>query len=122
MAPTQTNSQNRKTTPLLLSQKNKYITSRAAETSLTHYNSCIACKLQHPLYGCTVFKEMSHQKRLDLVIGSRRCYRCLDTHLAKNCTSKGTCKVCGGVKHHILLHPPKPTKEYIYSNFNPSVQ
>ena len=75
MAPTPTNSQYRKITPLLLSQKKKYTASRAAETPLKHVNPCIACKLQHPLHRCTVVNEMSYQKRLDVVTGSRRCYR-----------------------------------------------
>ena len=57
---------------------------------------------------------MSYQKRLGLVTGSRRCYCCLGTRMAKNCTSKETCKVCGGVKHHSLLHSPAPTKDNIY--------
>ena len=37
----------------------------------------------------------------------------LSTHLAENCISKETCKVCGRVNHHTLLHRPLPTKDYV---------
>ena len=95
MTPTQTNSPHRETTSLLLSQKMECTASRATETPLTHSNLCIACKLQHSLYRCTVINEISYQKRLDLVTGSLLV------------PSKGTSKVCGRVIHHT------PTKDNV---------
>jgi len=113
MAPTPTNLQHRKTTSLLLSQRMD-TASKAAETPLKHFNPCFAYKLQHSLYKCTVFSEISYQKRLVLITGSRRCCRCWNSHLVKNCSSKGTCKICGHINLHTLLHRPTVTKDNIF--------
>ena len=35
---------------------------------------------------------------------SRLCYRYLDRHPSEACSLKGSCKECGNITHHSLLH------------------
>ncbi|XP_062556914.1 uncharacterized protein LOC134221744 [Armigeres subalbatus] len=66
---------------------------------------CAACKQDHFLFQCEVFRNQTPHQRFDLVKRSNLCINCIKvTNLAKNCNS-GCCKYCQK-KHHTLLHLP----------------
>ena len=107
LVPIRSEPTQRKPKPLLLTHKKDPWPTRILQAPLP---TCIVCQQQHPIYKCPVFNEMHYTKRRDLINSSRRCYRCLGAHFSKNCSSKGTCKVCGRQGHHSLLHKPSSSR------------
>ena len=82
----------------------KSATSFASSTSEDAPN-CLLCKTQkHPLYACSQFKALPHDKMLSTVRSSNVCLNCLKPgHFSKNCTSNNQCRKCQK-PHHTLLH------------------
>ena len=64
----------------------------------------VVCNGSHPLYVWLNFKDMSEDDRSNSVQQSHKCFRCLGSHLSKDCTSQDSCKISGKVNHHTLLH------------------
>ena len=65
---------------------------------------CVVCESNHPVFLCTVFKELSIEDRWGKVKQNRLCYNCLSRgHSVSSCTSKGRCRKCNNT-HHTLLH------------------
>ena len=66
---------------------------------------CVVCKVEkHPLYACSKFKSLSHDKMLSTVRSSNLCLNCFKPgHISRNCTSLYHCKQCQK-PHHTLLH------------------
>ena len=87
---------------------NKPITSFTANVSDTT-TSCVVCKSEkHPLYVCTRFKGLTHDKMLSTVRSNNLCLNCLRPgHMSKNCTSIHRCRKCQK-PHHTLLHNEAP--------------
>ncbi|XP_055526953.1 uncharacterized protein LOC129719584 [Wyeomyia smithii] len=67
--------------------------------------ACAAChRGTHALSGCESFVKLSPKLRFNLVKRHGFCLNCLKpTHLLKDCTSAGSCRICN--KHHnTMLH------------------
>ena len=83
-------------------------TDRSSSRSSNKYpNFKIVCqfsKESHKLYACPKFLALDYNGKRELVQSSRRCFRCLGSHLIEDCRSTGSCKQCGRMNHHTLLH------------------
>ena len=66
---------------------------------------CILCKSdKHPLYTCTKFKALPHDKMVSTLKSNGLCLNCLRSgHFVRDCTSVHRCKKCQK-PHHTLLH------------------
>ena len=87
----------------------------AASTDSTT-SLCLACKTEkHPLYACTKFKSMPHDKKVATLKMNDLCMNCLGSgHFVRQCKSLHRCKKCQK-PHHTLFHvegqgetPPTP--------------
>ena len=67
--------------------------------------NCVICNNEkHPLYACSKFKNLPHDKMLAAVRSHNLCLNCFRPgHLSRNCTSLHRCKRCQK-PHHTLLH------------------
>jgi len=79
---------------------------------------CPLCSEHHFLWRCTKFMKASVKERLTIASNARLCFNCLrsKSHIAKDCTSQGRCKVDGCKRrHNSLLHytsrPASPTQD-----------
>ena len=76
-------------------------------------SQCVACETEkHPLYTCTKFKSMPHDKKVSTLKSNNLCMNCLGSgHFVRQCKSLHRCKKCQK-PHHTLLHidetPPTP--------------
>lgn len=61
---------------------------------------CIFCAKSHLSYNCD--QKMSAEKREKIVANRKRCFRCLGTHLFKQCRSNYKCTNCKGDHSAIL--------------------
>ncbi|XP_022827437.1 uncharacterized protein LOC111357108 isoform X1 [Spodoptera litura] len=78
--------------------------------------SCPLCKGHHFLFGCSQFKQMTVEKRIEKVSKfSNFCANCLHNgHETKSCRG-GACKYCQQ-KHNTMLHIHKgPTKDTVHT-------
>jgi len=68
--------------------------------------NCVFCDhVDHNIYQCQKFNELSVEKRHDIVVTRKLCFACLNpTHMVKACSSKGACCSCSSKQHHSLLH------------------
>ena len=67
----------------------------------------VTCKQNHPPWVCKAFKELSVQKRKELIGNTNRCYRCLAAgHHSKECPNARRCGVdgCLSSNHSSFLH------------------
>ncbi|XP_061396698.1 uncharacterized protein LOC133332313, partial [Musca vetustissima] len=65
---------------------------------------CKLCDGRHPLRFCDKFLDLPMDKRHRAVVLHGYCIRCLArSHLAKDCRSRSTCRMCNE-QHHTLLH------------------
>lgn len=70
---------------------------------------CVCCKSNdHPIYGCSSFKQLGIQERRALVQDAGLCFNCLkdDGHRASECQLAGRCRTCHG-DHNTLLCLPR---------------
>ena len=67
--------------------------------------NCVLCKTEkHPLYACSRFKSLSHDKMVSTLKTNNLCMNCLRPgHFIKNCKSQHHCRKCQK-PHHTLLH------------------
>jgi len=64
---------------------------------------CVMCKTsRHPLYLCDKFKQLSVQKRIDIIKNAKLCYNCLRSHRGNPCKFSN-CAICQK-RHNTLLH------------------
>jgi len=84
--------------------KTALFTHREEKRDYKPKSSCQVCHDNHPLFRCSKFHQMDVKARHNVVSSSRLCYRCLGPHLSKSCLSKGSCRECGNINHHSLLH------------------
>ena len=84
--------------------RSKPIASHAAAAD-TATSNCILCKSdKHPLYICTKFKALPHDKMVSVLKSNGLCLNCLRPgHFVKDCVSVHRCKKCQK-PHHTLLH------------------
>ena len=66
---------------------------------------CVLCKTEkHPLYTCTRFKSLPHDKMISILRSNDMCLNCLRPgHYSKQCPSVNRCRRCQK-SHHTLLH------------------
>ncbi|XP_065082353.1 uncharacterized protein LOC135704779 [Ochlerotatus camptorhynchus] len=65
---------------------------------------CYACDQRHPLVKCYKFEKLPISEKLNLLNAKRLCLNCFrNDHLARNCSSKYSCKFCQK-RHHSLIH------------------
>ena len=67
--------------------------------------NCILCGTdKHPLYVCTTFKSLPHEKMLSTLKDNNLCLNCLKPgHFVRECKSLHRCHKCQK-PHHSLLH------------------
>lgn len=83
----------------------KVYPSRIASNGLTQSNhyKCISCSASHPLYTCPVFERLSVSDREGLLRQHSLCRNCFRKgHMARECTSKFSCRRCKE-RHHTLV-------------------
>ncbi|XP_073820625.1 uncharacterized protein [Musca autumnalis] len=97
--------------PTTPSPKTSPVTEAPPSTNSYNYFRCKLCDGRHPLRFCEKFLKYPLEKRHRVVISHGHCTRCLArSHLAKDCRSKSSCRICND-KHHTLLHDgPKTTR------------
>ena len=83
----------------------KHVTSFASGMSDSTTASCIMCKTEkHPLYSCTRFKGLTHDRMMSLLKEHGMCLNCLRPgHFVRQCKSQHKCRKCQR-PHHTLLH------------------
>lgn len=65
---------------------------------------CRLCPRVHNLFRCSVFKNMSIEKRMRMVVANLYCVNCLRIdHKTNKCPSNQRCNRCGE-RHHSMLH------------------
>ena len=94
----------------------KSVTSFAANHD-SSFSPCPLCKTErHPLYSCTKFQSLPHDKKIATVKVNNICMNCLRKgHFLAECKSLHRCRKCQN-PHHTLLHieqhkdrPPQST-------------
>jgi len=74
--------------------------------------SCQHCRGGHQLFQCNILKNMTPDKRHDVVKSLHKCLNCLrDGHSYKECRSASRCRLCNK-PHNTFLHfdqPPLPS-------------
>jgi hypothetical protein len=69
------------------------------------YSLCIQCQKPHSLSKCPEFRAFNDAQRVALIKKTRTCWRCIQgRHRRSECTRNWTCRDCGSVEHHTLLH------------------
>nr|XP_041630444.1 uncharacterized protein LOC121501913 [Drosophila kikkawai]XP_041630467.1 uncharacterized protein LOC121501916 [Drosophila kikkawai] len=77
---------------------------------------CTSCQQTHQLFKCPQFNGLDIAARREFLKTKKLCFNCLSpSHLAGNCTSRHTCRICRR-KHHTLVHPgsAQPTQNGNY--------
>ena len=76
-----------------------------AATTANSATNCVLCKTdKHPMYACTRFKSLSHDKMISTLKANDLCMNCLRPgHYVKQCKFLHRCKKCQR-PHHTLLH------------------
>merc|ERR1712015_260086 len=65
---------------------------------------CVLCDKSHCISDCATFVALSPDERATVCRNNDLCFRCLRSgHVARACTSRGRCIVCGK-PHHGALH------------------
>ena len=66
---------------------------------------CPVCKTEsHPVFACTKFRSLPHDRMITMVKENKLCINCLRPgHFSKHCKSLHKCKECQK-PHHSLLH------------------
>jgi hypothetical protein len=77
------------------------VDSKADATTL-----CPIHETRHSLNDCNAFRLKALDERRQILRDNNLCYRCCesDTHIARNCIAKRTCKECGSSRHATALH------------------
>lgn len=97
---------------MVTSVKPKQAASTHKNTSSTvlhvRITSCSNCKLNHEIYKCPDYKNLSIDQRFVWLREKNLCSNCLRSgHSASSCTF-GSCRVCGK-RHHSSLHRAEST-------------
>ncbi|XP_008180804.1 uncharacterized protein LOC103308715 [Acyrthosiphon pisum] len=67
---------------------------------------CLLCdKVDHRVYQCPKFNDMTVEKRREFVAARRLCFSCMSSsHMLNACSSTGGCRSCSSKRHNFLLH------------------
>jgi hypothetical protein len=83
---------------------------------------CVLCDKSHRISECATFVAFSPDERATVCRNNNLCFRCLRSgHVARACTSRYRCLVCGK-PHHAALHgstPPPSTLNKSANEFVP---
>ena len=91
-------------TPNIVGERTFFI--RTGVSDRQQIQPCQACKEQHRIWQCKVFKQKDVSERWNIAKRIQFCYRCLvEGHHRKSCPRTGQCGKNGCHKvHHRLLH------------------
>lgn len=92
-----------------MSYKNNSKTMSKAFLTDVKNTKCILCDEIHPLYKCTIYKNMFVSDRVEFVKSKYLCFNCLNNHNVSECRNKIFCSICRK-RHHISLHFPREQK------------
>ena len=85
-------------------QPSKPVTAFTANATDSPPNYIVCGTREHPLYACTIFKSLSHEKMLSTLRDNNYCLNCLKPgHFVRQCKSLHRCHKCQK-PHHSLLH------------------
>ncbi len=99
------------------------LASFAATATDSLSNPCIVCKIEkHPLYSCSQFKALPHDKMISILKAHGICLNCLRPgHFIRQCKSAYRCKKCQK-PHHTLLHVDAKETVPVTPPVDPTVQ
>ncbi|XP_022102055.1 uncharacterized protein LOC110985381 [Acanthaster planci] len=91
--------------------KTSYALSTISKMNEHVHVTCVMCKGNHTLFGCSEFKGKTPQERFNFAKAERLCYNCLRPgHVSSACSLHRVCSVAGcGKRHTKFLHPLKQT-------------
>ena len=69
------------------------------------FECCIHESDKHSLSQCKKFSQMSYDEKRKVLINNHRCFKCVGSHLIKNCPENVKCVKCDG-NHCELMHNP----------------
>ncbi len=71
-------------------------------------SNCLACNEKHGLVRCVAFNGYDLDRRNQIVRDKRLCLNCFSPdHGFRACTSKFSCRTCGGCHHTLMTTFPK---------------
>ena len=93
---------------------NAFFIGKRDQMNNTSQTRCVYCDDLHYSASCT--KVVDPRNRRDILIESKRCFKCLyPDHRVKDCTSTKNCRHCGGRHHQSIcfgtiqdVQPPRP--------------
>ena len=78
--------------------------------SLRCQYACYVKPVRHPLFPCSKFKELPHDRKMSTLKTHNHCINCLRPgHYVQQSKSVHDCRKCHS-EHHILLHNETPGK------------
>ena len=88
-----------------------------ANVSQSTSEPCVLCKtVSHPLFSCSKFKALPHDRKMATVKGHDLCLNCLRPgHFVNHCKSLHKCHECQRL-HHTLLHLNTKTEDKSQQN------
>ncbi|XP_049877550.1 uncharacterized protein LOC126374847 [Pectinophora gossypiella] len=86
----------------------RYFSSNKATSQSSRLNKniklkCPVCNMEHGIYYCKQFLEMSPTQKRQIISKLNICCNCLFSHNGKLCTSNRRCRECNGC-HNTILH------------------
>ena len=79
-----------------------------SEDTLHSDNSRNWCKFHqregHTLGNCYAFETSVHEDKLAFLMSNGLCFRCLGTHISRDCKEKVTCTICSRDGHLKIMH------------------
>ncbi|XP_038065549.1 uncharacterized protein LOC119735724 [Patiria miniata] len=80
-------------------------------SKMNEHVTCVMCKGNHTLFGCSEFKGKTPEERFNFAKAERLYYNCLRPgHVSSACSLHRVCSVTGcGKRHTKFLHPLKQT-------------
>ncbi|XP_011883909.1 PREDICTED: uncharacterized protein LOC105571051 [Vollenhovia emeryi] len=76
--------------------------SAGSSTDMKKY-PCSMCSNEHYVVGCPQFRQLTPEKRRELVVSKHLCFNCLGNHSVRACQSSKRCQLCNE-KHHTMIH------------------
>ncbi len=100
---------NKSVTRFPVNRSNRGTFTMMTNANPTYNLTCVMCKGNHTLFGCSEFKGKNPSERLEYAKTVKLCFNCLNPgHMSNACTLNRVCSVLGcGRKHTKFLHQTK---------------